>query len=232
MSYYKNVIALDAVMHSNLSLAPHPDFTFARSLSAATLCVGEFSAACAHFPIVFSIDPIPTVLAILSFRQGHNPFIQKSGVWRQDSYIPATLRAYPFIWIENDDGQLYLGADQTAAILRTGGSNRLFDMGKPTPMLQERMEFCKAIHEDLQRTQEFAAAVRNAGLLEEQRARIDGKTGEPAEIAGFATISEEKFNALPDDVFLDWKKRGWLAAVYAHFISTARWQRLAELANR
>ena len=27
-------------------------------------------------------------------------------------------------------------------------------------------------------------------------------------------IDEAKFNAMPDEVFLDWRKKGWLALVY------------------
>lgn len=50
-------------------------------------------------------------------------------------------------------------------------------------------------------------------------------------LTGFTIIDEKKFNELPDDVFLEWRKRGYLGLVYSHFISLSRWSILAELAS-
>jgi SapC len=49
---------------------------------------------------------------------------------------------------------------------------------------------------------------------------------------GFQVIDGAKFNALPDDVFLEWRRRGWLPLVYCHFLSMDRWRDLAEWAAR
>ena len=48
-------------------------------------------------------------------------------------------------------------------------------------------------------------------------------------VAACRAIDEDRFNALPDDVFLDWRRRGWLALAYAHLMSMRRWQGLANL---
>jgi hypothetical protein len=34
---------------------------------------------------------------------------------------------------------------------------------------------------------------------------------------------------LPDDVFLDWRRRGWMPLVYAHLMSMTSWASLVEL---
>lgn len=40
-------------------------------------------------------------------------------------------------------------------------------------------------------------------------------------------VDEEKFNALPEDTVLAWRRNGYLAAVYAHLLSMRRWSDLA-----
>ena len=49
---------------------------------------------------------------------------------------------------------------------------------------------------------------------------------------GFQIVDEAKFNALPNEVFLEWRRRGWLALVYCHLLSMAHWRGLAELAAK
>jgi hypothetical protein len=48
-------------------------------------------------------------------------------------------------------------------------------------------------------------------------------------LCDFQIVDEAKFNALPDDVFLDWRRRGWLPLVYAHLMSMASGAGLVEL---
>jgi SapC len=47
-------------------------------------------------------------------------------------------------------------------------------------------------------------------------------------LRGFDVIDEAKFNALPDDIFLDWRRRGWLHLAYCHFMSMANWGGLVD----
>ena len=49
-------------------------------------------------------------------------------------------------------------------------------------------------------------------------------------LSGFYVVDEAKFNALPDDVFLEWRRKSWVAAVYAHFLSQNCWKTLLDLA--
>ncbi len=36
---------------------------------------------------------------------------------------------------------------------------------------------------------------------------------------GFLAIDEKKLNAVLDEAFLEWRKRGWLPLIYAHLAS-------------
>ena len=44
--------------------------------------------------------------------------------------------------------------------------------------------------------------------------------------------AEERFNALPDDKFMELKNNGAIGAVYAHMVSLLNWQRVIQRAMR
>ena len=77
-------------------------------------------------------------------------------------------------------------------------------------------------------TLEFTATLDKYSLLVENRAAITMASGEKLSLSGFRVIDEEKFMALPDDVFLDWRQRGWISLVYCHLLSMGNWQSLTE----
>jgi hypothetical protein len=51
-------------------------------------------------------------------------------------------------------------------------------------------------------------------------------------LRGFDVVDEAKFNALPDELFLDWRRRGWVHLIYCHLMSMGNWARLVDLAAK
>ena len=62
-----------------------------------------------------------------------------------------------------------------------------------------------------------------------EHAEIDARDGSRLQLSGFLIIDPKKFDALPDSVVLQWRKKGWLALVYAQLLSSHRWQNLVDL---
>ena len=73
-------------------------------------------------------------------------------------------------------------------------------------------------------------ACLNHGLrgAKERAGTIRMAGGEQLSVTGFQVIDEAKFNAMPDDVFADWRKKGWLALVYCQLLSTGSWATLID----
>jgi SapC len=47
-------------------------------------------------------------------------------------------------------------------------------------------------------------------------------------LAGFKVIDEARFTKLPDATFMQWRRKGWLPLVYAHFFSIGAWSGLVD----
>ena len=95
--------------------------------------------------------------------------------------------------------------------------------------MQDALAFCREFHAQHIATGEFVRALASHGLLMPNEARVVMNSGKQMTLRGFDIVDEAKFNALPDDVFLDWRRRGWLHLVYCHLMSMANWARLIDL---
>jgi hypothetical protein len=228
--FFSDIVPIDANKHGRLHLARGSDYGFARETNAVPVAIHELAAASADYPVVFGGQGFTTTLAIVGYKDRDNLFVQKDGAWQRGAYVPAYVRNYPFAFIEAQGSQtLVLSVDPKAASLGSKGA-ALFEAKKATPALNEAMELCRSLYQSMKETAAFCAALDEQGLLVENRAVIEFKEGGAATLGGFRVIDVPKFGALDDAVFIDWRKRGWLGPIYAHFHSAGRWGRIVDLA--
>jgi hypothetical protein len=228
--FYRNLVPLDVERHAELRIERGNDFSHAVHSNSLPLALHEFGAAAADYPIVFGSAGKGVALAIVGFREAENLFVDADGTWRGGAYIPAYARNYPFAFFgQEGENRLMLGVDLDAPCLGKEAGAPLFEGRKPARALNEALEFCGALHKSLQDTWTFVTALEEAGLLVENQAVINFTAGGRASLGGFRVIDQAKFEALDDQRFLDWRKRGWLPAIYAHFQSLSRWSRIIEL---
>ena len=165
---------------------------------------------------------------MLGLRKGENLFVDKDGKWETGAYVPAYVRRYPFYLVEAKEGRRrVLFVDEDSDHLTKNGGAALVDDGKPSKTAQNALKFCEAYAEDQRNTREFCEAVAALDLLEKRDLAVNLPGGKKLVLKDILIIDPRKFEALPDDVFLDWRNRKWLFAVYCHFLSGSNWQRLA-----
>lgn len=226
--FYKNLKPLHLKDHADLALKQGAGFAFAAEATAVPLVVGEFMAAARDYPIIFSGTENPVPLVMLGLRKGTNLYVDKDGVWQQGAYVPAYVRRYPFYLVEAQEGRRrILFVDEDSDHLSHNGGAPLVADSKPSETAQNVLKFCEAYAEDQRNTREFCEAVVALDLLDKRDLAVSLPGGKKLVLKDILVIDPRKFEALPDKVFLEWRDRKWLFAVYCHFISGANWQRLA-----
>jgi hypothetical protein len=229
--FFGRVVGVNPTSHGTLRLDRSAGFGFSAAAQAVPLGLGEFAAASQHFPILFTAGANPSPVALLGLSQGKNLFVQPDGAWRVDTYVPAYVRAFPFVFVEDAHTKsVYVGMEPDAACIGEESGLRLFEDNTPTPVLNEAVAFCSALRDNLTAGVAFARALDAAGLLEEEEATINFTQGGAARIRGFKILKPERLDRVSDAVFLEWRHRGWIPALYAHLHSAAQWGRLIELA--
>ncbi len=231
--FYKKPTPLDAKIHEKVALKKNFGLNFTKGVNAVPVNLIEMPQVCHFYPIAFSPDGSGTPVAIMGLRDNENLFLNEKGEWEADTYIPAYIRRYPFIFSEmpgND--QLSLCIDLDSSVTEENGEQKFFEDGKPTALANNALEFCKSYHAAAKHTIEFGKALADSGVLVQRQAEIAVGPTKKINFSGFRIVDEAKLADLDDKTFLEWRKKGWLPFIYAHLFSGAQWQRLTKLLNQ
>lgn len=227
---YKKLVPLTYKQHKDLKLNPLVDFGFAKDMHLAALTVHEFMRAAAIYPIVFIPDgdgykPV----ALTGLQPQENVFLDANGQW-QASYIPASIRRYPFALVKTPtEGEFSIYLDAENENLKESEGLDIFtdkdqfsdEFTKLTEMLKEHQ-----ISDVL--TQDFCQRLQDLELL--APLKIGYQIGDQGHnLEGCLVINEQAFNELCDDDFDQFKQSGYLPAVYAQGISMGQVERLVGL---
>lgn len=229
--FFKRIVSVNAQSHGQLRLDRATGYRFADTAQSVPLGLTEIEVASQHVPVLFTSGPTPAVVALLGLREGQNLFVRADGGWVQDAYLPAYVRSFPFIFVEDAATKaLLIGMEPDAPQLATDRGAKLFEDGRPAAPLNEAIAFSKALREAMVAAGNFARALDQAGVLEEEEATVNFTAGGSTRIRGFKIVKAEKLAEVDDVTFLEWRRMGWLAAIYAHIHSIGRWGRLIEMA--
>ncbi len=225
--FYRKPQPLVPVIHDDVRLVGG-DFAFAAETNAVPVTIVEFAQAMRFYPIVFA-EGGNFPVAVLG-RNAGNRFVTE-GRWAERHYVPAYVRRYPFVFVEAGEQGFALALDVASERVAHGGDTgeALFVDGKPSPLTDGAMAFCREFHQAHLQTQAFVEALAARELLIEQQADAKLASGEPRRLAGFRVIDREKFGQLPDEVILDWHRKGWLALALFHMASLDRFTELLAL---
>jgi hypothetical protein len=226
--FYSDPAPVNGDIHGDFKIQPEGDFRFTKDTNAVPITTPEFVLAARHYPIVFVGDQmIPTV--VLGFRQGQNLFVADDGTWERRCYIPAYVRRYPFILLgKEDDERLQLGVDGTSKSDHAD-ARALFDgEKKETQVVTDALDICQQFHGAYKTTSEFSEMLADSGLMEERSLELEFPGAEKMSIGSFSSVDEQKLRDASGERFLEWRRKGWLAAMYFHVASLNNWEQLID----
>lgn len=233
--FYRQPAMLTPARHGRSGLLPG-SARFAAHTIAVPLVAEEFAAAARSFPVVMGRTPAHGAFAVVGLRQNQNLFVDAEGRWLADAYVPLYVRRYPFIFVEEPgSSRLTLCIDEAAEQFQAdraeGKGEALFGAdGQPSDTTRRALAFCEAYQRGHLATQAMLQAFAEAGILTARNAEAKLPSGEKIVWTDFTVIERAKLDALADATLLDWRRKGWLEAAYAHLWSLSRWEALLALA--
>lgn len=228
--FYTAPRPLDRAQDGDLRVGRPLNYNFAAKANAIPLLVDEFPMASAYYPIVFVGTGTPIPAVVTGLKNDTNLFISPEGAWQAGTYLPAYVRRYPFILMDDPDKkQFVLCLDTGSDMVGRDDGFPLFDKGEPSEFTKGAMEFCVTLRQQGDTTDAFVQALQEHKLLIPNDAQINAHDGTRLQLSGFLVIDPQKFDELPDSVIVQWRRKGWLGLVYAHLLSSHRWQTLVDL---
>jgi hypothetical protein len=223
--FYRRPVPLSTHRHAEWRLKPG-NLDFAAQCTALPVVTDEFAPASRSYPLLFSAqDAMPLVLLGLERR---NLFVE-DGEWAQDHYVPAYVRRYPFVFVRTPDPEGYalaIDADSGRVVEAGDEGVALFDGDQPSTLTRQALEFCSRFTGEHLATQAFSQALKSNGLLASRDASVTMPGGRRLNVTGFDVVDAEKFSALPEEVVVEWHRKGWLALVHFHMASLSRFGEL------
>ncbi len=217
---------------TNLKVKVIENFEYSKELTHCVLTVDEFFKAVKSQPIVFTknIDGNYLVSALLGIKKDTNNFLNEKFEWKEGEYIPAYVRRYPFIVVQDKENFSLAYDAKCKAINTKEGQSLLGTDGKQTEYAKGVMDFMENFHTSSLRTLAFVHKVSELDLLEDANIEMTVK-GQKFAFNGFKRINEEKLNALDDDKTMELIKNGYYKLIVAHLISMSNFKKLIALEN-
>jgi hypothetical protein len=226
------VIPLSRELHGKKRLKPVTAFDFARNMAVVRILAGESAQVALNFPIVFiSENNMFAPFALLGLGKDENLFVSDEGQWLA-TYIPALLRRFPFFMGKASDSD-NLNLLMEDAFLSDSEGEPLFgpDEGEPKGPVARAIQLLTEIANQDVRTTALTKVFVDNGLIEPLPLQVTRGGASSVNLTGINIINETKFNSLPDEKFLEFRRNGALGLAYAHFLSMGQLARLRGLAT-
>lgn len=220
--------ALHPDRHGGLKVLETNDYSYARSEILAPFVYDEMADIAREYPVIFPANDSGMPAALLGLEAGHNAYVAQDGRW-QGSYIPATIRRYPFVFgdtgeKEGDKQRYVVMFDPDAPHFKDPNGHAVFAAnGQLSDHLKRRMELLEEIQKKIPLTKKLVSVIEEAGLLVERVIRIRTKDGEKR-IQGLRVIDEKALNRLDGAQFLKLRDNGVLPLVYSQLLSWANFR--------
>lgn len=216
--------------HANIKIKNGINIDFMKTQHLAPVVVHEFARVANEFPISFVKNPENDsfqAVAMFGLEQGENLFIENDQ-WTA-GFAPLAVTRYPFGLVKHPEEDQYgIVLDEASPLVSETEGNALFENGEETDYLKRRKEALVSFIELSRITDEFTQYLAEKELLIAQTLTVEIQ-GEKRDISGIYLIDEKKLNELSDADFLELRKRGYLAPIYAFLTSTHQVGRLARL---
>lgn len=230
---YKNLEILNKINHKNFTVKEVKDFSYTKNLISVPVTINEFFEACKNYPIFFAKDSTNNWFAtvMLGYKENKNLFVDDKGNWEKLHYIPAFIRRYPFVFIEQqieNKNELLVALDSGYLVENEDDKQkRLFDdSGDNTEFLNKILDFLNQFNLNSNATTEFIKKLEEWDLLEEKVATILNSNQEKFIINGFFIVNEDKLKHLSKKKKEEICNKNLSPLITAHLISLSNIQKL------
>jgi hypothetical protein len=225
-------VLLNNVDHKNLRVITRRGAEFGDSQMLTPTFPSEFRDVQACYPIVFrkTTDGLGfESVALFGFQEGENLFL-KDGRW-DALYLPMLVERQPFqIGINGNELMVHIDLD-SPRVSDVDGQPVFKEHGGNTEFLEQSTSLLGAIHQGLQGSPGFLAALLEHELLESFVLDVELNDGSQNRLVGFYTINEDRLAALGGDAITRLHLAGMLQPIYMAIASLSNFRALIDRKN-
>jgi hypothetical protein len=227
--FYSSIEAIhrDTHKHFGMKKSQSP-FAFCSDVNAVPLIIDELDQVIGSYPIIFIGDELLPAAA-LSVEQQRNDFVNSSGQWKTNHYVPLVVRRYPFIMAKPEtNADSILSFDSGSSLIVSEAPDLpFFAENEPTKVLQGALQLNRIFDEGLNATKKAVNCMRDLDLFCTKVFTYKTNTNDDKKIQ-FTAVNDEAFQTLSESDFLALRESQALDLIYAHRYSLNNWQHMAQ----
>ena len=215
-------IALSKTDHLEKYWRPRDGFAFTKDMQVVPVTISELSKLIPHYCIAFIKDGATyQAVVLLGLGEEKNVYLNNENKWLA-SYVPANLRAFPFILGNTEDNKKVLCVSESH--LSDNEGNRLFESnGDLTKETAEKLELLNQSDLNNEANRIACRRLDEAGLIDDWTLTVKTSDSvENLEIRGLFRIDEQKLNQLDPVLFANLRDTAALPLAYAHLFSLSQ----------
>ncbi len=217
--------AVSRTDHARAYWQPSKDFAFVAGEQLIEVFITELSAVIPHYTLGFirqGESEAFSLAVLLGVGGASNLYVNQDGTW-MSSYIPATLKSFPFSLrtVDNNDQRVLCVAEEylTDAV----DAHAMFKNNDLATDTARTLEFLEKCDKDRILTNIACQALDESGVIEPWPIKIDrGNELEPIALEGFYRINESALNALASEELTTLRNSGGLLIAYAQLLAQAQ----------
>jgi hypothetical protein len=227
-----NPVLLNNLEHRDLRVITRRGAEFGDKMMSAVTFPSEFRDVQACYPIVFrkTVDGLGfEPIALFGFQEGENLFLHGE---RWDApYLPMMVERQPFlIGVSGDQLMVNIDIDHPR-VSQFDGQQVFLPHGGNTEFLEQTNSLLFGIHEGLQSSPGFLAALLEHELLESFALDVELNDGSQNRLVGFYTINEDRLQALSGEAIAKLHQANYLQAIYLVIASLSNFRALIDRKN-
>ena len=226
---YKQPQIINQEQHKTKALKEINALPQTKGMISSPIGFNEFYEACRDYPIFFAKDKDNKWFstALLGYKEGENLFVDKKGKWKELHYIPAFIRGFPFILVNQENKKEMVVSIDSEYLDEKKSSKKLFDEnGNNSEFLNNVIGFLNQYYTDSLSANEFIKQLETWELLEEKVVNITNSKKEKFTLGGFFIVNEEKLKHLSKKKKDDICAKDAYSLITAHLISLSNIQKL------
>jgi putative transposase len=220
---YKKIEMLDKKNHFDLSIDDVKDLSFSKDFKIIPLGLSEVSKVASLLPVIISGGKTQEFVA---FGGLNNQDSYYSITKCKDIYIPAILRAYPFLMVEaveeGNENKKYraLAIDIDNKYVSNDKKYKIFEKeGVLSKEIKPKVDLIQKLDIDILNAKRLIAKLKELDVLDKREFRVKTDNKEVVLLKDFYVVNEKRFFNLDDEVLLKFTKDGVVSLIQAHINS-------------
>jgi hypothetical protein len=222
---YKNIVVLDKEKFKSLKYDEINFVEIGKNIGLVPVGFTEVWNASHNCPIIINAGEDAEFLAFTGITKEVTIFN------KEDVYIPAFIRTYPFLNLDIKDKEgknnYVIGIDNNPDYVAKNKKNSIFDKNKElTKESEAKINLVKELNRQRDVSKKNVKELKEYDLLVKKDLRVNLGKEEKVILDEFYVIDIDKLVKLDDKIISTWARKGWMGIFDAHLKSIVNFDKI------